>query len=165
LTLKKNKEEPEAEKPNFTPSGILAKFTNAVNGAILKFTEPPDAKVPESKWNLYPFKGDQTLSTIPIYTQSCYLFGKDKRIADIFLENPTCSHQHAVIQFRETEKPDDFGIIHREVKPYLMDLESTNGTFLNGEKMEAARYYEMRHEDVLRFGLSSRDYVLMKELQ
>jgi smad nuclear-interacting protein 1 len=46
-----------------------------------------------------------------------------------------------------------------------MDLESTNGTTLNGEKVEGARYYELRHEDVIRFGQSLRDYVLMKELQ
>ena len=27
----------------------------------------------------------------------------------------------------------------RVVKPYIMDLESTNGTFLNGKKIEPAR--------------------------
>ena len=29
------------------------------------------------------------------------------------------------------------------VKPYLMDLETTNGTFLNGDKIEDQRYYEV----------------------
>jgi smad nuclear-interacting protein 1 len=29
------------------------------------------------------------------------------------------------------------------VKPYLLDLESTNGTKLNGEKIDGARYYEL----------------------
>ena len=29
------------------------------------------------------------------------------------------------------------------VRPYLMDLGSTNGTFLNGERIEATRFYEL----------------------
>lgn len=48
------------------------------------------------------------------------------------------------------------------VKPYIMDLESTNGTFLNGERIAAAKYIELRALDVLRFGTSSREYVLME---
>ncbi len=43
-----------------------------------------------------------------------------------------------------------------------MDLESTNGTFLNKEKIEQARYYELIKNDVINFGFSERDYVVMK---
>jgi smad nuclear-interacting protein 1 len=43
-----------------------------------------------------------------------------------------------------------------------MDLESTNGTLLNGEKIEPARYYELIKDDVINFGFSKRDYVIMK---
>ena len=43
-----------------------------------------------------------------------------------------------------------------------MDLESTNGTFLNKEKIAPARYVELREKDVLTFGNSSREYVLIK---
>jgi smad nuclear-interacting protein 1 len=42
-----------------------------------------------------------------------------------------------------------------------MDLESTNGTFLNEERLDPARYYELRASDVIRFGSSTRDYVLL----
>ncbi len=42
------------------------------------------------------------------------------------------------------------------IKPYIMDLESTNGTFLNDEKVEPSRYYELLHKDVLKFGFSDR---------
>lgn len=44
-----------------------------------------------------------------------------------------------------------------------MDLESKNGTFLNSEKIEPARYYELLPEDVIKFAMSSRDYVVMKD--
>jgi pSer/pThr/pTyr-binding forkhead associated (FHA) protein len=44
-----------------------------------------------------------------------------------------------------------------------MDLESTNKSFLNGEELEEARYYELREQDVLKFGESTREYVIMKK--
>ena len=44
-----------------------------------------------------------------------------------------------------------------------MDLESTNKTILNGSEIEPARYYELRDKDIVRFGESTRDYVLMKK--
>ena len=44
-----------------------------------------------------------------------------------------------------------------------MDLESTNSTWLNGDKVEGARYYELRDKDVVKFGESMREYVFMKK--
>ena len=100
---------------------------------------------------------------ISLNTNSVFLFGKDDRIADVLLMNPTCSSQHAVIQFREVgiEKRD--GTYTTAVRPYLMDLESTNGTLLNGVKVEGKRYYELLEKDVVVFGLSQRQYVVMKD--
>jgi smad nuclear-interacting protein 1 len=54
------------------------------------------------------------------------------------------------------------GDYSESIRPYIMDLESTNGTFLNDEKLEASRYVELLHKDVLRFGFSDRLYVLVK---
>ena len=44
-----------------------------------------------------------------------------------------------------------------------MDLESTNGTTLNGDKLESARYFELIDKDVLKFGFSGREFVLIKD--
>ena len=52
-------------------------------------------------------------------------------------------------------------IVTTEGKPYIIDLESTNGTFLNGERIESARYYELKGTDMLKFGTSTREYVLV----
>ena len=43
-----------------------------------------------------------------------------------------------------------------------MDLESTNGTYLNGERIAPARYVELRESDLLKFGNSSREYVMIR---
>lgn len=55
------------------------------------------------------------------------------------------------------------GDYSESVKPYIMDLGSTNGTFLNDEQVEPSRYYELLHKDVLRFGHSERLYVIVKD--
>ena len=47
--------------------------------------------------------------------------------------------------------------------PFLQDLGSTNGTFLNGERLEAQKFFELLHQDALRFGHSSREYVVIDD--
>ena len=42
-------------------------------------------------------------------------------------------------------------------------LNSTNGTFINGEKLEPQRYIELKERDSVKFGFSSRDYVLLHD--
>lgn len=49
------------------------------------------------------------------------------------------------------------------VRPYLMDLGSTNGTFLNGERLDDKRFYELLEQDMIRTGNSSREYVLLHD--
>lgn len=55
------------------------------------------------------------------------------------------------------------GTVGRRVKPYIIDLGSGNGTFLNNKRIEPQRYYELKEKDVLKFGFSSREYVLLHE--
>jgi smad nuclear-interacting protein 1 len=84
-------------------------------------------------------------------------------VADLPLDHPSCSKQHAVLQYRLIEVQDEEGNSRREVKPYIMDLESTNGTFLNGERIESSRYYELKEKDMLKFGMSTREFVILHE--
>ncbi|AFZ79870.1 signal peptide-containing protein [Theileria equi strain WA] len=72
-------------------------------------------------------------------------------------EEPTTPSQSAV---PPSEQP---GAKKKASQPYIIDLNSTNGTFLNDEKIEPSRYYELREKDVLKFGHSSREYVLMHD--
>ncbi|CAK9042553.1 unnamed protein product [Durusdinium trenchii] len=153
----KGKEENDQpkEQPNFEPSGLLALEDNAKNGIPLKFTVPAEARRPATKWRLYVFskQNGEKPKMIHIYKNVGYLFGKDRRIVDVPTDHPTCSKQHAVLHYRQTST----GL----VKPYIMDLESVNGTFVNGSRIDAARYVELREKDVLKFGMSSREFVLL----
>lgn len=41
--------------------------------------------------------------------------------------------------------------------------ESANGTFVNNKKIESRRYVELLEKDVVKFGFSQREYVLLHE--
>mmetsp|Transcript_15807 Transcript_15807/g.36597 ORF Transcript_15807/g.36597 Transcript_15807/m.36597 type:complete len:333 (+) Transcript_15807:180-1178(+) len=171
---------PPEFKPNFGLSGALAKDTktgNVYKGVLLKFKEPPEARAPKTQWRLYVFKprkdsGDskrpddsELVETLHISKQSAYLLGRNSDIADIPVLHPSLSSQHAVLQYRAMPvSSDKVGATTRlSCQPYIMDLESTNGTFLNGVRIDAARYYQLKRGDVLTFGASTREYVVLTE--
>lgn len=98
-----------------------------------------------------------------LHRQSAYLLGRDRRVADIPTDHPSCSKQHAVLQFRMVEFERGNGTLGRRVRPYIMDLDSGNGTYLNNSRIEPQRYVELKEKDVVKFGYSSREYVLLHD--
>lgn len=112
------------------------------------------------------FEAQLTVGTdlIHINKQSCYLIGRDRVVADIPIEHPSASKQHAVIQFRQVREKNEFGDVksltksvrpilapcpadHVFFRPFIIDLESANGTVVNEEKMPESRYYELKNGD------------------
>ncbi|KAG8901185.1 hypothetical protein FRB99_005494 [Tulasnella sp. 403] len=159
---------PDKAKPNFGNSGLLAAATNTVKhsdgtSTVLKYNEPPEARKPSEGWRMYVFKGKEDLGLLHIARQSAYLVGRDQLVADIPIDHPSCSKQHAVIQFRQVQDKDEYGVPKAVVKPFIIDLESTNGTFVNDVAIPGSRYYELKLSDVIKFGQSTREYVLLHE--
>ncbi|CAM1504261.1 Fc.00g018520.m01.CDS01 [Cosmosporella sp. VM-42] len=163
-------EEPEKpkEKPNLGNSGLLAAASNSVAQAdgstiTLKYHEPPEARKPSPRdeWKLFVFKGGDIVDSIDLSSRSCWLVGREAAVVDLPAEHPSISKQHAVVQFRYTEKRNEFGDKIGKVKPYLIDLESANGTVLNDDKIPDSRYLELRDKDMIQFGHSTREYVVM----
>ena len=169
-----DKNDQEAEKPNFGLSGALAKDEsrgNVYKGVVLKFSEPPEARAPNTQWRFYVFRKkqgeessssnnnqDDPIETLHVSRQSAYLLGRNEDICDVPLRHASCSSQHAVLQYRALPNSTT-GRLH--CQPYLMDLESTNGSFINSVRIEPARYYQLKKGDVLQFGASTREYVLL----
>ncbi|GAO18378.1 hypothetical protein UVI_02009890 [Ustilaginoidea virens] len=167
VTTGREAEEPK-ERPNFGNSGALAAASNLVTRAdgtslVLKYHEPPEARKPPSRdqWKLFVFKGSEVVDTVELSPRSCWLIGREMAVVDLPAEHPSISKQHAVIQFRYTEKRNEFGDKTGRVKPYLIDLESANGTTLNHDTVPGGRYLELRDKDMIQFGHSTREYVLM----
>jgi smad nuclear-interacting protein 1 len=179
------------EKPNFKPSGLLAKESNSVNGVALKYVAPQDGRTPPESptYHLYSFKEGAKIPKIYELTKGYYLIGRDEKVVDIKTDDETCSKQHAVIQFRERSVVNSEGHKTTEItyvsifmifivqlrqkkeiyiytnsctyRPYIIDLESSNGTLLNDDEIPTSRFIELKSEDVLRFGDSTTDNVLI----
>jgi smad nuclear-interacting protein 1 len=169
-TLVQTEDKPvqEKQKPNFAPTGLLAAASNTIahtdgTSIVLKYHEPPEARKPPPKdqWKLFVFKGTEILETIELSLRSCWLAGRELAVVDLPAEHPSISKQHAVIQFRWIEKRNEFGDKLGRVRPYLIDLESANGTKLNKKLIPNSRYLELRDKDMIQFGDSTREYVLM----
>ena len=127
------------------------------------------------------------LDTVDLSTRSCWLLGRDDRIVDYPLLEDVDAHgvgagrgpgatkpipareaskQHAVLQFRHMEAKNEFGERVGGVRLYLLDLDSANGTTLNGKEIESRRFYEVREGDMLVFGGGNkgigREYIVMR---
>ena len=157
----------EKEKPNFSPSGILLKdleveYNKSMNNKVsINYRPPNDSIMPSQNeiWFLFKFAEDkkEAEETYKLIEKEFYLIGKDPRVCDIRIKQKNISRQHAVIQFRKIRKEKEW-----EIVPYLIDLNSTNGTYLNGDKIDNKKYYELRDKDELNFGDKKIDFLLMK---
>jgi len=153
----------EKEGINLGLSGALTKDVNTFNGIVIKYAEPPEARIPKRRWRFYVFKGDEVMPTLHIHRQSAYLIGRDRKVCDLPVDHPSCSKQHAAFQYRLVSKKKTDGTEGSKVLPYIIDLGSSNGTYLNNTRIEPQRYYELKEKDVVKFGYSSREYVLLHE--
>jgi len=94
--------------PCFEPSGILQEYYGKKkNGVVLKFSEPLDAEIPDPsqgdlEWCLFEFKGKDLVSDKPMCFEgaSAFLLGRDPKVCDFTMLNPSISMQHCVVQFR-----------------------------------------------------------------
>lgn len=82
--------------------------------------------------------------------RSFYLIGKDSE-SHIKVNHYSCSRYHCVIQFLKKDN---------EVIPYILDLKSTNGTFINENKIESGKYIKLNNFDVINLGQSKTDFII-----
>ncbi len=169
----------EDELSHFKPSGLLysqqkeaesynnsnrtsSSNTTTTNGArgMLKYYECEDSCDPKrfpsrETFKLFVFKDSSVVETIDLSARSYFRLGRDDKLNHIPLLHESISSQHAVLQYRQRD---------RQCRLYLMDLDSANGTRINGEVVvvEGRRFYEILDGDVVKFGGSTRDYVFMK---
>ena len=87
--------------------------------------------------------------------------GRDRDVCDLPFDHPSISKQHAVLQYRQISTKTLDGSYKNVIKLYIIDLESTHGTRLDGKRIEVGRYYELRDGDVIKLGESLRELVIM----
>ncbi|EGD80570.1 hypothetical protein PTSG_01162 [Salpingoeca rosetta] len=143
----------EAASPAASPSSTSAaasspnKADKGPPGRDEIYTAPEWSRVPTADYKLEVLKGGRIIDTIDISKKPFYIVGRAP-ICDIQAEHPSISRCHTVLQH------GDDGFV------YAYDLNSTHGTKLNKTKMPPKRYYRFRIGQMLRFGASTRLYIL-----
>jgi smad nuclear-interacting protein 1 len=127
------------------PSGATGSKPSAKSaGGVLPggagYKEPSDAAKPDRDWLFVVMKGDKKATDTPTIklNKSFVLFGRDEKTCGAStLMHGSISRQHAGIQFRRKGG---------SIKPFLIDLSSTHGTFLNQNKLEPKKYEDLEDE-------------------
>ncbi|PKA67286.1 FHA domain-containing protein DDL [Apostasia shenzhenica] len=152
----------ESPSPNPSPREGLTSYD--FQHAAAPYTIPPWSEPPEHPFSLEVLKEGTIIEYLDLHpisnfpkrigviffnersAKGAYMFGRVD-LCDFVLEHPTISRFHAVLQFRKDGA-------------YIYDLGSTHGTFLNKRQVKKKVYTEIHVGDVLRFGHSSRLYIL-----
>lgn len=153
------------------PSGVLNySYSHGPKYDAKTFYAPPDDEIEPEKETIYHvFKFDDAARKeveVPLVIGKSYvMIGRDSDLCDLVLDGKSedetvVSKRHAVLQFRKTNGST-------EPKLYILDLDSTNGTFLNGSRIELPkrRYIELKDKDCLKFGdyASHIEFVVLKK--
>ena len=121
--------------------------------ANLPYKEPTWGGSCGTVYTLEVIKTGSVVDNIDLSTKSYHVFGRLPN-CDIVMEHPSISRYHCILQC--CSQPDD----RHERGWYLYDLESTHGTWINKNKVKPLVYYRVRVGYVLKFGGSTRLYVL-----
>lgn len=85
-----------------------------------------------------------------LLSAACTSFGRNSAMCDVTLDHQSLSRKHALLCYNS----------HSVL--CLCDLNSTHGTFLNGERVPGQQPLTLQEGDVLTFGASTRQYVVEK---
>jgi smad nuclear-interacting protein 1 len=129
-------------QPNYEPTNNLRKQYK--DGILLKFIGTPQQIT--QRFRLYCYKQGKLIDTIIL--NAFETIGK-LELNTIVLAHESISQQHCALQYKGT-------------KLYLVDF-SSNGTWCNGKRVPSDKYYELLPNDCIKFGMSTREYVVIKE--
>lgn len=141
-------EKPAKELPNWGISALYNDRQLIRAKKMTKYFIPFDSAPPRTIWKLFLFHDSQEV-VIDLDFEST-LLGREA-FCDVNLQSKSVSRQHCVIQFRDVCLDSKT----REVIPYLFDLSSKFGTFLNDCRVQSRCFVELQHRDKISFGRSN----------
>ena len=132
----------------------------------LPYREPLWSGIAEEPSSLEVIKNGFVLNEIDLNQKAFFVFGR-LPVCDVVLDHPSISRYHAVLQYRASHNQANGGenSQNQQSQPsssgfYLYDLGSTHGTVINKEKIRSKTYYRIRAGHVMKFGGSTRLFIL-----
>jgi pSer/pThr/pTyr-binding forkhead associated (FHA) protein len=138
------------EQPSW---GIQALYNDRqliLNKRMTKYFIPFDSAIPDGSWRLFVFEEPNREQTIVLDEEST-LLGRES-FCNVVLHQQSVSRQHCVIQFRNVRL--DPANPAPAVVPYVFDIGSKFGTFINDEKVPSCCYIELKPRDRVSIGLA-----------
>lgn len=140
------------------PRALHPKGPSAAQVPPLKYSEPSwGGQPPEASYSLEILKNGTIVDAVPLAQRSYYVVGR-LPVCDVSLEHPSISRYHAVIQYRSLA--GESGSAGEDTGFYIHDLGSTHGTVVNKNKIPPKTYVRLRVGHVLKFGGSTRLFIL-----
>lgn len=120
---------------------------------LAPYTEPSWSGKPDRSYKLEVLKSGVILETINLTDKNYSVVGR-LPICDIPMAHPTISRYHAVFQYRAVgDEKNGKGL-------YVYDLESTHGTFWNGNRIRPKVYVRLQGGHMIKFGCSQRKFIV-----
>ncbi|RHZ68913.1 hypothetical protein Glove_292g39 [Diversispora epigaea] len=120
----------------------------SISTTSIPYKQPEWSSQPKDDFALEVIKSGISIEIVNISSKEFLLLGR-LPMCDIPMEHPSISRYHAVIQF------NDKGQV------FIYDLESAHGTKLNKQRILPLKYIRLRVGDQIKFGESTRTYVLL----
>jgi len=121
---------------------------------VIPYKEPSWGGITDKPYYFEVIKNGAAADQVELTTKSYYVFGRLPS-CDHSMDHPSLSRYHAVIQ--HCAKSNSEG---HDVGWYLYDLDSTHGTWINKSKVAPRVYHRLRVGYVVKFGGSTRLYIL-----
>eukprot|EP01080_Neovahlkampfia_damariscottae_P003269 gene3269-5712_t len=121
-----------------------------------RYETPAWSSKPTIKYYLEVLKNGTIIDTIKFpENEQFVVIGRNEELCtnNFVFEHPSISRQHAIIQHRNNGRI------------YIYDLGSTHHTFWNKEEIKSFHYIPLRCGDLLKFGESTRQYVVSSDDQ
>eukprot|EP00051_Salpingoeca_urceolata_P007573 m.98748 g.98748 ORF g.98748 m.98748 type:complete len:571 (-) comp15294_c0_seq1:98-1810(-) len=143
-----NRDEQKADEQKGEPEpNTKRRRSDPSEAPPVPYKPPSWSSLPSCQLFLEVLKGGSIVETIDISKQEQFVAGR-LPMCDIPMEHPSISRYHAVLQH------GDDGYL------YVYDLGSTHGTKVNKARIKPKTFVKFRVGQMLRFGASSRLYVL-----
>ena len=93
-------------------------------------------------------KDGKKVDKLFLENKNAFYFGNPSSNSTFKLDHPSISKNHACI------------FIENDSRVFLVDLNSSNGTYLNNQKLKILQPVMLNPNDTIRFALSSRKYTI-----
>ena len=161
IKFKYGKDEPEVlkEKPNWNIQALYYDRQLVNKGKKTKYFIPYDSADPEDVPFILQISSDdkEDIKTYEL-SKSETLIGRDS-MCDIQFKQKIISGQHCVIQFRKVTLHQDSPI--PEVIPYIFDMGSKNGTFIDGKRIPSKQFVQLLDDDKITFDGNGKSGIII----